>query len=108
MFRTVDRAAARRGRRVRATRSVASSRAATRSSPSLGDPGRPHDVLVQHPDTSRRDRAHRQLLVARDAELADYEHVERSLERARDLGRDRHPATRQAEHHHVRPARVAL
>jgi hypothetical protein len=40
------------------------------------------------------------------AQLANEEHVERGVERTGDLERDRHAATRQAEHDHVVAAGV--
>jgi hypothetical protein len=62
--------------------------------------------LVQHADAAARDRAHGELLVAGNPQLANDEDVERHVERDRHLERHRHPAARQAEDEHVRPAGV--
>ena len=56
---------------------------------------------VQHLDIALRDRADAELRVARGADLAGHEHVERSGERLRDLVRDRHTPARQPEHDRV-------
>jgi hypothetical protein len=61
---------------------------------------------VQHADAAGGDRAHRQLLVAGDAELADEDDVERGPERLSDLLGDRDAAPRQGEHDHVGAAGV--
>jgi len=65
-----------------------------------------HDVLVQHAHAARGDGAHRQLLVAGNAQLAHEEDVERRAERLGHLGRDGHAAARQREHQHVRSVGV--
>jgi len=41
--------------------------------------------------------------VARHSELANQKHIERHAKCARDFIRDRHAATRQSRHEHVRP-----
>jgi hypothetical protein len=56
---------------------------------------------VEDADAARGDRSERVLLVAGHAELAHEEDVERSLQRARDLVRDGHPAARQGEYDDV-------
>jgi len=64
-----------------------------------------HDVLVQD-DAAAGDRAHRQLLVARHAQLAHHEHVEGGAQRAGHLERDGDAAARQAEHQEAGSAGV--
>jgi len=59
------------------------------------------DVVVDHAHAAARDGAHGEFLVARHAEFADDEYVERRAERPGDLGGDRHAAARQAENDHV-------
>src|SRR5579883_2272187 len=49
-----------------------------------------NDVAVHHADAARGDRAHRQLFVPRDTELAHQENVERRLQRVSHLIADRH------------------
>jgi hypothetical protein len=80
-----------------------------------GDPG--HLLLVQpqlrdqllreHPNLSARDRPHRELLLPRHTQLAHEQGIERGVERASDLGGDRHSAPRKAEDRDVRRAPVA-
>src|SRR6266852_1757922 len=53
----------------------------------------PDQVLAQHLDASGSNRAHRQVRVARNAKLADEQHVERSGKGRRDFERDRHTAS---------------
>jgi len=64
-------------------------------------------VLVQDDDTAAGDRPHRELVLARDAEVAGQEHVERGPQRIRDLVGDRHAAARQREHDEIRANAVA-
>jgi hypothetical protein len=52
------------------------------------------NVVVEHDHAAAGDRAHRQLLAAGNAELADQEDVERSGEGHRHLVRHRHAAPR--------------
>ena len=61
---------------------------------------------LSNKDPSRRDGAHRQLLVARHAQLADHEDVERGLERLGDFEGDGHAAARQGQYQHVRATGV--
>ena len=61
----------------------------------VAEPQLPHELLVEHARAAARDRPHRQLGLARVAELADEEDVERRPERPRDLARHRHAAARQ-------------
>jgi hypothetical protein len=61
--------------------------------------------VVEHADAAGRDRAHRQFLVARRAELADQEHVQGRAQRPRHLVPDRHAAARQRQYDHVVAAR---
>lgn len=67
-----------------------------------------HDVVVDHHDSSARDRAHRHLFVARDAELAYQEDIEGSAEGHRDFVRHRHTARRQPQNDHVGMTPVAF
>jgi hypothetical protein len=59
------------------------------------------EVFVEHADAAARDRPHRELGMARDAELADNEHIHRSPKRPGDLERHRHPAAGQPQHDDV-------
>jgi hypothetical protein len=68
----------------------------------LGD-----EILAQHPDGAARNRAHGELRMARYAELADDEHIQRRIELARHLERDRHPASGQGQHDDVAALRVS-
>jgi hypothetical protein len=54
----------------------------------------------------RRDGAHCQLLVARDAELADEKNVQGCAERASHFVRDGHAAAREGQNEHVGPIGV--
>ena len=56
----------------------------------VGDPETPEEVLVPHHRATLADRAHRQLAVARSAELAHQHHVERGAERVGDAGGHRY------------------
>ena len=58
-------------------------------------------ILVQDPQSARGDRAHGQLFVAGDAELADEEGIKGCVEGRGDLGGDRNAATRKPEHDDV-------
>ena len=60
-----------------------------------------HHVIVDHDDAAAGDRAHRDLFVAGDAELADHEDVEGRPESPGDLVGHRDAAARQAEDHDV-------
>jgi hypothetical protein len=53
------------------------------------------------------DRAHGELLLARDAELADDEDIEREMQRARDLIGDRDATTRKAQDNRVVPVCIS-
>ena len=71
-----------------------------------GMPERLHHVLVEHAHAAGGDGAHGQLLVARHAQLAHEEDVERGAQRPGHLVGDRHAAARQRQHEHVRAAGV--
>jgi hypothetical protein len=58
---------------------------------------------VHHTHAAARDRAHRKLLVAGIAELADHEDVQRRLQCMGDLEPDGDTAARQCEHEQVLP-----
>ncbi len=64
--------------------------------------------MVHHAHAAAGDRAHRQLLLPRHAELADDEDVERRAECRRDAMRHWHAASRQAEDNDVIPPAVSL
>src|SRR5207302_6038450 len=64
-----------------------------------------HD-LVEDSHAAAGDRAHGELLLARDAELADDEDIERERQRARDLIGDRDATTRKAQDNRVVPVRI--
>ena len=63
-----------------------------------GDAAVAKHVIVQHARPALADGAHRDLGLPGETELAHDEHVERRVERRRDLRRDGHAAPRQAEH----------
>jgi hypothetical protein len=63
-------------------------------------------LVVHHDDVAGGDRAHGQLLVARRAELADEEDVERRAQFPGHLVGDRHAAARQGQHDDVVEAGV--
>ena len=65
-----------------------------------------HDLVVEHPHAAGGDRAHRQLLVPGDAELAHEKHVQGRAERPGHFVRDGDAAARQGQHEHVRPIGV--
>jgi hypothetical protein len=58
-------------------------------------------LVVEYAHASCRDGAHRQLLVARDAQLAHDKDVQGRAERAGHFICDGHAAARQSEHEHV-------
>jgi hypothetical protein len=60
------------------------------------------ELIIEHTHATRRNRAHRQFLIAGNAELADHKDVQRCTERAGYLIGDRYAATRQRQHEHVR------
>ena len=64
------------------------------------------DLLVEDARAAGRNGTHCELFVARDAELADDEDVQRRPERAGYFIRDRHTATRQCQYDHIRPIGV--
>src|SRR5207248_11053109 len=72
----------------------------------LRNPQAGHDVTVEHQRAARRERAHRKLLAAGDAELAHDEHVQRSTELLRYFVGDRNPASRQGEHEDIGTPRI--
>src|SRR5256885_4916617 len=61
----------------------------------------PRSTLFPYTTLFRSDRAHRELLVPREPELAHDEDVERRAERLGDLEGHRHAAPRQREHDDV-------
>ena len=70
------------------------------------DPELTDEVFTEHTHAARRDRAHGQLRMTGNAELADEEDVERRIKFLRDLERDRDAAARQPKHDDVVPAGV--
>jgi hypothetical protein len=54
-----------------------------------------HDFIVQNADTAGCDRAHCQLLVPRNAQLAHQKNIERRAERTSHFTTDGYPAARQ-------------
>ena len=71
------------------------------------DPEAPHELVIEHTHAAARDRAHRQLLVARDAQLAHDKDVERRAERTGDFVCDGHATARERQHEHVRAIGVS-
>jgi hypothetical protein len=67
----------------------------------VGDMGELHDLVVDDPDSVLADRAHPQLGLEGHTELAHHDHIERRVERLRDLEGHRHAAARKAQHHDV-------
>jgi hypothetical protein len=63
-----------------------------------------HHRSIEHDATPAGDGAHGQLFVARHAELADDEHVERRAERSCYLERNRHAATGKRQHDRLAPS----
>ena len=66
-----------------------------------------HDFIVQNADTAGCDRAHCQLLVPRNAQLAHQKNIERRAERTSQLKSDGHPAARQGQDENIRPIGVS-
>src|SRR6202022_4989621 len=66
-----------------------------------------HDLVIEDANAVSGDGAHRQLLVARDAELTHEKDVERRPKAASHLIRDGYAATGQCEHQHVRAVGVS-
>jgi hypothetical protein len=66
-----------------------------------------HDPMVKHAHAAGRDRAHRQLLVSGDAQLAHDKNVEGSAERAGDFICDGYAATRHCQHEQIPPIGVS-
>jgi len=58
----------------------------------------PHDIVVEKADPAGGDRAQREFLETRYAELPDQQDVERHTKGSRHLERDRHPTPRQPQH----------
>ena len=71
-----------------------------------GDAAAPDDLLVAHLDAALADRAHRELGLEGDSQLAHHDHVERGVQRPGDLEGDWHPAARQTEDDSVSAAQV--
>ena len=69
--------------------------------PVIGDAEVAYGGVIEHAGSSGRNRAHRELLVARHPQLADREHVKRRAECLRDGGGDWDAPTRQAQHDHA-------
>ncbi len=67
----------------------------------IGDAEAFDHVVVADDDVARRDRAHRELLVAGNADLAHDDHVEFEVERPGDLGGDGNAATWQRQHERI-------
>src|SRR5262249_9602687 len=65
------------------------------------------DLVVDDEGATGRDRADGELGLARSADLADDEDIQRSPQDAGDLGRDRDAAARQAEHEDVGPPGIS-
>jgi hypothetical protein len=65
-----------------------------------------NDLVVENPDPAGCDRAHCQLFVAGNAELAHKENVEWRAERASHFRSDGNPAARQRENENIRPIGV--
>ncbi len=63
----------------------------------LGGSYQANEVVVDDADAVLADRAHRQLGLAGRPDLAHQDHVERRVEGAGDLERNRHAATRETE-----------
>src|SRR5438093_1356462 len=70
----------------------------------VGDPAPGHNVVVQNADTAGSDSAHRQLGIARKAELSDHEYVKRRLERSSYLVCHGYAAAGQGQYHDVASA----
>jgi hypothetical protein len=86
-----------RNRRARRSSSVRS-RASTWASSSADTPARRITSSFTTRARTLADRTHGELGLERHAELAHDDHVERGVERPRDLGRHRHTAARQTQH----------
>jgi hypothetical protein len=71
------------------------------------DPETMHELVVEHTHTAGRERAHRELLVSGDAQLAHDKNVEGSAKRACDFICDRYATTRQRQHKQVRAVGVS-
>ena len=71
-----------------------------------GDPGLGHHTRVHDPEPTLPDRAHRQLGLERQAELAGHDDIERSLQGPRDLERHRNPTPGQPENDNVLATQV--
>ncbi len=67
----------------------------------VGDLGARHQVVVQDAGAALADRAHGQLGLEGDAELAHHDHVERGVQRRGDLGGHGDPAPGQPQHDRV-------
>ena len=71
-----------------------------------GQPGLADHAIVDDPGTALADGAEAVFRLERDAELAHHDHVERGPQLPGHLGRDRHAAPRQADHHGIGAAQV--
>src|SRR5258706_397244 len=82
----------------------------TATPPDYSEPDpHPHAASLMHPPPpATGDRAHRELLMSRNPELAHHEHVQRRVQRGGYLIGHRHPAPRQTQHHDIVTAPVML
>ncbi len=71
-----------------------------------GHPGHGDHLVIKDPHAALAQRAHRELRLVRDAQLADDDDIQRGVQRMRDSGRDRHAAPGQPEDDHVLAAEV--
>ena len=62
----------------------------------------PGKLTVEHEHPAGGQRAHRQLGVPGQTELAHHEDIQRRAQRPRDLRAHRHTTARQRQHQHVR------
>jgi len=60
--------------------------------------------LVQDPHVAGRDRAHREFLLPRHAELPHHENIQRRRQGTRDFVTHRYAAPRQREHEEAGPS----
>jgi hypothetical protein len=69
---------------------------------------RANDVVVHMKHAAARDGAHGKFRLVRHTELAHHQHVERCMQRLRNLAGNRHAAARQREHEQIRLARIRM
>ena len=63
--------------------------------------GHSEHFVVDDADVVLTDRAHGELRLERYAELSNHDHIERNVQGRGDLGRDRHAAAGESDHHDV-------